>query len=241
MSALQQNDVPMNTNIWIPGSLMSYRDILPMLECLFLVNDLQGGKGHHDGHMKGRSEQEVLGNPMLQLNGRYEHELRELNNMSRKHITTKARPAPGSENLILPRKILSQIELPAAGKTVSPRAGSEVAYAAIAESFPDHMFIVSCDLDPSTKLAKAKSFLKEDSVVTPGKVRITLEISLSLPGFRWISDENMLCMLGGTSTPFLNGVALTVISSSVLESYSIDNSTNAVSPAETVTDCMNMS
>ena len=32
---------------------MSWRDLEPMLECLF-VNELPGGEGHHDGHMKGR-------------------------------------------------------------------------------------------------------------------------------------------------------------------------------------------
>ena len=46
--------VPMDREIWVPGSLMSYRDLVPMLECLFLVNRLPGGEGHHDGHMKGR-------------------------------------------------------------------------------------------------------------------------------------------------------------------------------------------
>ena len=56
----------LSTRIWVPGSLMSYRDVVPMLECLFLVNKLPGGEGHHDGHMKGRDAAQVLSNPMFQ-------------------------------------------------------------------------------------------------------------------------------------------------------------------------------
>ncbi|MFC1526086.1 thiamine pyrophosphate-dependent enzyme, partial [Candidatus Latescibacterota bacterium] len=62
-----EHGVAMAKEVWIPGSLMSFRDVVPMLECIFLVNGLPGGEGHHDGHMKGRSESEVLANPMLQL------------------------------------------------------------------------------------------------------------------------------------------------------------------------------
>jgi transketolase N-terminal domain/subunit len=51
-----KNGVSMDQEIWVPGAMMSYRDIGPMLECLLLVNDLPGGEGHHDGHMKGRDE-----------------------------------------------------------------------------------------------------------------------------------------------------------------------------------------
>jgi hypothetical protein len=34
---------------------MSFRDAHAMCECLFYVNNLPGGEGHHDGGMKGRS------------------------------------------------------------------------------------------------------------------------------------------------------------------------------------------
>ena len=53
------------TRVWIPGSLMSYRDVTSMLECIFLVNNIPGGAGHHDGHMKGRDAAEVLRNPLF--------------------------------------------------------------------------------------------------------------------------------------------------------------------------------
>jgi hypothetical protein len=57
----------MDTSVWLPGCLMSYRDLPSMMECLFLVNGLPGGKAHHDGHMKGRDLDALLANPMLQL------------------------------------------------------------------------------------------------------------------------------------------------------------------------------
>ena len=54
--------VPLDTKIWIPGSLMSFRDVHAMLECLFYVNELPGGEAHHDGGMKGRDPGPVLSN-----------------------------------------------------------------------------------------------------------------------------------------------------------------------------------
>ncbi len=62
-----KNGVAMDTTVWLPGCLMSYRDVPSMMECLFLVNGLPGGKAHHDGHMKGRDLDAVLANPMLQF------------------------------------------------------------------------------------------------------------------------------------------------------------------------------
>ena len=44
---------------------MSFRDSLGMIQCLFYVNELPGGEGHHDGGMKGRDGAAVLANPML--------------------------------------------------------------------------------------------------------------------------------------------------------------------------------
>ena len=55
-----KNGVPMDTVVWLPGCLMSYRDLPSMMECLFFVNGLPGGKAHHDGHMKGRDAAAVL-------------------------------------------------------------------------------------------------------------------------------------------------------------------------------------
>ena len=140
---------------------MSYRDIEPMLECIFLVNGLAGGKGHHDGHMKGRDAAAVLGNSMMAITDKQQEALNDIYNQPKLTITTKARPQPGSENLILSKESLANIELPQPGKAVSPRAGVDIGYAVVAESFPDHMFVVSCDLDGSTKLGTAKKHLPE--------------------------------------------------------------------------------
>ncbi len=155
----KKQNVDMNTNIWIPGSLMSYRDVGPMLECLFLVNDLPGGKGHHDGHMKGRNLDEVLKNPMLRLTDSHQKCLTSLNSGKKHRVITKARPGKGSKNLVFKDSAIAEVSLPLPGKPVSPRAGVEAAYALVAKSFPDKMFVVSCDLDTSTKLEKARGFL----------------------------------------------------------------------------------
>ncbi len=154
-----QHKVSMDASVWIPGSLMSYRDVEPMLECLFLVNDLPGGKGHHDGHMKGRALDTVLNNPMLRLSESHRKNLEFLKNAKRKNVSSNARPEKGSKNLVLSDAKVAEISLPEPGKAVSPRTGVEAAYALVASAFPDKMFVVSCDLDPSTKLAKARTFL----------------------------------------------------------------------------------
>ncbi len=155
------NGVDMATQVWIPGSLMSYRDVEPMLECLFLVNDLPGGKGHHDGSMKGREEEQVLANPMLQTSPQQQAALDALR-QSPRTVVTEARPAPGSENLLLSVADIEGVELKGVGEKDSARSGSEAGYAAVAAAHPDQVFVVSCDLDPSTKLAKARSFLAAD-------------------------------------------------------------------------------
>ncbi len=150
-----KNGVSMDQEIWVPGSLMSYRDIVPMLECVLLVNDLQGGVDHHDGHMKGRDEVEVLGNVMLTRNESQQAAFDEITGADKVEITTNARPAPGTTNLTLSVEQLTEISLPKVGKKTSARAGSEAGYAAVAKAHPNDTFIVSCDLNPSTKLGKA--------------------------------------------------------------------------------------
>ena len=57
---------------------------------------------------------------------------------------------------------LRDIHLPEVGTSTSARGGSEAGYAAIAKTFPDDLFVVSCDLDPSTKLGVARQFLAAD-------------------------------------------------------------------------------
>ena len=156
------NEVGLDTEVWVPGSLMSFRDVEAMLECLFLVNRLPGGKGHHDGHMKGRDCEAVLDNPMLAASPAQKQALDNLRAKPQRTVTTRARPAPGSLNLVLPAKALAAVELPRPGTSDSPRSGSEAGYAALAKAFPEEVFVVSCDLDSSTKLAKARSFLAAD-------------------------------------------------------------------------------
>ena len=91
-----QHDVPMDKQVWIPGSLMSFRDTEPMLECLFLVNDLPGGKNHHDGSMQGRVEAEVLGGAMFEDNCCTSRgALATLRQNGSRTVVTRARPAPG--------------------------------------------------------------------------------------------------------------------------------------------------
>ena len=157
-----ENGVSMDREIWIPGSLMSFRDTESMLECLFLVNELPGGAGHHDGHMKGREVEQVLAGPLLRRTAEQERAVEALRGQPPSQVVTRARPAPGSENLVLPAEVLEQVKLPDAGQQESPRAGTEAGYALVAEQHPEQVFVVSCDLDASTKLAKARSFLAAD-------------------------------------------------------------------------------
>ncbi|MED6327196.1 MAG: thiamine pyrophosphate-dependent enzyme, partial [Verrucomicrobiota bacterium] len=150
-----KNSVSMDQEIWVPGSLMSYRDIVPMLECVLLVNDLPGGVDHHDGHMKGRDEAEVLGNVMLTRDETQQAAFNEISGAVKAEVTTNARPTAGTANLTLNAEQLAEISLPEAGKKTSARAGSEAGYTAVAKAHPNDTFIVSCDLNPSTKLGKA--------------------------------------------------------------------------------------
>ncbi len=150
-----KNGVSMDQKIWVPGSLMSYRDIVPMLECVLLVNDLPGGVDHHDGHMKGRDEAGVLGNVMLTRDEAQQAAFDEISAATKAEVTTNARPAAGTENLTLSAGQLAEVNLPEVGKKTSARAGSEAGYAAVAKAHPNDTFIVSCDLNPSTKLGKA--------------------------------------------------------------------------------------
>ncbi|MEW6360255.1 MAG: thiamine pyrophosphate-dependent enzyme [Planctomycetota bacterium] len=157
-----KHGVAMDKKVWVPGSLMSHRDVKPMIECVFLVNDLPGGEGHHDGHMKGRKADEVLANPMLQATPEQTKALERLRKQPKRQVVTEARPAPGSPNLILPKAAIDEIKLPGVGEKDSPRTGVEQGYAAVAKTYPDSMFVVSCDLDASTKLGKARKSLKPD-------------------------------------------------------------------------------
>jgi transketolase N-terminal domain/subunit/transketolase C-terminal domain/subunit len=154
-----EHGVSLDTGVWIPGSLMSFRDPDAMLECLFLVNGLPGGEGHHDGGMKGRDAARVLSNPMLALGADEQAALDRLRAAAPRDVATIARPAKGTPNLLLSADAVAGAQLPTPGKSISARAGSEAAYALIAKTHPDRCFFVSCDLNPSTKLGKAASLV----------------------------------------------------------------------------------
>jgi transketolase N-terminal domain/subunit/transketolase C-terminal domain/subunit len=154
-----EHKVAIDTKVWIPGSLMSFRDVRAMLQCLFYVNDLPGGEGHHDGGMKGRDAQAVLSNRMLAATGAETSRLEALRRQPARTVVTSARPARGTPNLTLEDADLKDVSLPAPGKPVSPRAGSEAAYVAIAKKYPKQFFVVSADLNPSTRLEKAVKLL----------------------------------------------------------------------------------
>jgi transketolase len=157
-----KNNVAMNRNIWIPGSLMSFRDVIAMLQCLFYVNDLPGGEAHHDGGMKGRDAQSVLGNRMLALSPAETARLDVLKRQPSRVVITEARPLVGTPNLTLTAAELKEVALPGPEKPVSPRAGSEAGYVAVAKKYPNQVFVVSADLNPSTRLAKAVALIPKD-------------------------------------------------------------------------------
>ncbi len=160
-SFAEKNGVAMDREIWIPGALMSFRDVPSMLENIFLVNGLPGGKGHHDGNMKGRSLPDTLDNPMLVIPDAGRKALEKLQSQPKEHVVTTARPAPGSPNLVLSEAAVNAVQMAPLGKPISPRMGTEAGYVAVAKEFPDSVFVVSCDLDASTRLEKARTFLKQ--------------------------------------------------------------------------------
>jgi transketolase N-terminal domain/subunit/transketolase C-terminal domain/subunit len=160
--AAKKQNIPMSTEVWIPGALMSFRDAHSMVECLFYVNNLPGGEGQHDGGMKGRDEAQVLSHPLLQLTAAESAKLDALRAAPPRIVTTTARPEKGTPNLVLTAEDLAGVSLPGTDKPSSARAGSEAAYAAVAKKFPDKTFVVSCDLDPSTKLGKAVALIPKN-------------------------------------------------------------------------------
>ncbi len=199
-----KHQVPLTTEVWIPGSLMSFRDVHAMLECLFLVNKLPGGEGHHDGGMKGRDAAAVLANPMLKLTAEETAALERLKGQPPRVVVTTARPARGTPNLVLNPSDLAGVQLPGTDKVVSPRAGSEAAYVAVAKKYPDRCFFVSCDLDPSTKIGAAAKLV-------PASHRFEMSIqeqaaSLLTNGLSFSSREPQINVFG-TFMAFLEGIA----------------------------------
>jgi transketolase N-terminal domain/subunit/transketolase C-terminal domain/subunit len=157
-----ENKVSPDTKIWIPGSQMSFRDVRAMLQCLFYVNDLPGGEPHHDGGMKGRDARAVLSNRMLSMTQAESARIEALRKASPRVVVTTARPEKGAPNLTLSAEDIKGVALPEPGKAVTARAGAEAAYVSIAKKYPNQLFVVSADLNPSTKLAKAVAMIPKD-------------------------------------------------------------------------------
>ncbi|HMP89732.1 MAG TPA: thiamine pyrophosphate-dependent enzyme [Kiritimatiellia bacterium] len=199
-----KNNVAMSTTIWTPGTLMSYRDIDAMLECLFLVNGLPGGKGHHDGHLKGRNLETILGNTMLTESDAGIKCLADLAAQTPLVIETKARPVTGSPNLLLEDAVLAQVKLPGVGESVSPRAGVSPAYAEIAKAHKDKMFVISCDLDPSTKLDKAVSIIDRSHHF---EMSIQEQVSTLLANGIAMAGEGPRLVVFSTFAAFFEGIA----------------------------------
>jgi len=200
----EKHKVAIDTPVRIPGSLMSYRDAHAMLECLFYVNELPGGEAHHDGGMKGRDGAAVLGNPMLQLTAEEKSALDRLRRQSKRVVIEKARPRPGSPNLLLSPGDVAGIALPGTDKPISPRVGSEAAYAAIAKKYGAQCFFVSCDLNPSTRLGKAAS------LVPPGHaIEMSIQeqaATLLTNGLSLVADRPQLNVFA-TFAAFMEGIA----------------------------------
>ncbi|MDR0993683.1 MAG: hypothetical protein LBN38_03830, partial [Verrucomicrobiota bacterium] len=202
-----KNSVLMSTPVWLPGCLMSYRDLPSMLECLFFVNALPGGKAHHDGHMKGRDLDTLLANPMLQFSTEQADALAHWRELPPVSITTTARPAPGTENLLLPPEVLAKAEacLPAAGdKWVSPRAGVAAAYEWLAKTHPESMFIVDCDLAPSTKVDLALKVLDANHQF---QLSIEEQIATFLANGLAMSTPDPKLIVFATFAAFFEGIA----------------------------------
>ena len=199
-----KHNVPLDRKIHIPGSLMSYRDPHAMLECLFLVNELPGGEGHHDGGMKGRDGAAVLTNPMLQASPAEQSALDQLQKQPKRVVAQRKRPAVGSSNLVLDAADVAAVSLPGTDKGVSARAGSEAAYAAVAKKYPSQCFFVSADLNPSTKLGKAAAML------APGHAfEMSIEeqaAMLMTDGLSLVTDKPQLNAFA-TFAAFVEGIA----------------------------------
>lgn len=199
-----KNKVAMDTPVWTPGALMSFRDIECMLDCLFLVNQLPGGKGHHDGHMKGRDLQALLANPMMTESAEHRKALADLAAQAPLAVVTAARPSPGSPNLLISDAAAAAVKLPGVGEVVSPRAGVSPAYAEVAKAHPDKVFVLSCDLDPSTKLDKAASLVAKGNHI---ELSIQEQIATLMANGIAMSGPDPRLVVFSTFAAFFEGIA----------------------------------
>ena len=204
--AAKQN-VPLETKVWLPGCLMSYRDLPSMLECLFYVNGLPGGKAHHDGHMKGRDLEALLANPMLQLSKKHQDALKHWRALPPVSVTTTARPAPGAENLAISAaaRAAADAALPAlGGKWISPRAGVASAYELVAKTHPKATFVIDCDLAPSTKVDLALKVLDSDHQF---QLSIEEQIATMMANGLAMSTPDPKLVVFATFAAFFEGIA----------------------------------
>lgn len=202
-----KNGVSMDTAVWLSGCLMSYRDLPSMMECLFLVNGLPGGKAHHDGHMKGRDLDALLANPMLQFSKKQTTALEHWRALAPITVTTHARPAPGAENLLLPAEVLSKAKAalpPAGGKWITPRAGVALAYECVAKTHPQSMFVLDCDLAPSTKVDLAQKVLDSDHQF---QLSIEEQIATMMANGLAMSTPDPKLVVFATFAAFFEGIA----------------------------------
>ena len=199
-----QHGVALDTRIWIPGSLMSFRDVHAMLECVFYVNNLPGGEAHHDGGMKGRDGDAVLASSMLRMQPDEQRALETMKAQPPRVVITDARPPRGTPNLVLTADEIAAIQLPGTDKWVTARAGSEAAYAAVAKKYPSQFFVVSCDLNPSTKLGKAAALVPETN-----RFELSIEeqvAALVTNGLSFTGNEPQLNVFA-TFAAFFEGIA----------------------------------
>lgn len=202
-----KNGVALETPVWLPGCLMSYRDLPSMMECLFLVNGLPGGKAHHDGHMKGRDLDALLANPMLRFSKKQTAALEHWRALAPISVTTTARPAPGAENLVLPADALAKAETalpPAGGKWITPRAGVALAYELVAKTHPQAMFVLDCDLAPSTKVDLAQKVLDSDHQF---QLSIEEQIATMMANGLAMSTNDPKLVVFATFAAFFEGIA----------------------------------
>jgi hypothetical protein len=154
--------------------------------------------------MKGRDGEAALTNPMMRLTADETSALQSLSSKPKKVVVTRARPARGTPNLLLTDAEVKDIPLPSTDKSVTPRAGSEAAYAAVAKKYPDRCFFTSCDLNPSTKLGKAASLVPAGQSLELSIQELTA--ALMVDGFSFMQDGPQLNVFA-TFAAFMEGIA----------------------------------
>ena len=184
---------------------MSFRDAHAMCECLFYVNDLPGGEGHHDGGMKGRDEAAVLASPMLRLGAEESAAIERLRAAAAARGGDRRAAAEGNAEprCWTPRTSrASRCPAPAPWRrrAWAPRRPTSRSPGSTRSS----CFFVSCDLNPSTKLGKAAGRVPRDH-------RFEMSIqeqaaTLMTDGLSFSSREPQLNVFA-TFAAFIEGIA----------------------------------